>query len=70
MRKICNLQPELQEPWLEVEHAKELAEISKILDENPRIRELVAQDLLEASGARADTGATGMSAEQVVRALI
>lgn len=70
MRRICNLQPELQEPWLEVEHAKELAEISKILDENPRIRGLVAQDLHEATGARDDTGATGMSAEQVLRALI
>jgi len=70
MRRVRNLQPELQEPWLEVEHAKELAGISKILDENPRIRELVAQDLHEATGARADTGATGMSAEQVLRALI
>lgn len=70
MRKTVNLQPTLQEPWLQVEHAKELAEISKILDEDPRFAELVAQDLREATGARSDTGARGMSGEQVLRALL
>lgn len=70
MRKTHTAQPSLQEAWLDVEHAKELAEISTILDQHPRFPQLVAQDLQRATGARHETGARGMSAEQVLRALI
>lgn len=69
MRTNRNNQPPLQEPWLDVDPAQELARISKILDEHPRIRRLVAQDLHEATGAQDDSGAQGMSAAQVLRAL-
>lgn len=47
--------------------AAELEEISKVLDKNPIIYELVLQDLTSAKEKKA-TGANGMTAEQVVRA--
>ena len=50
-------------------HAEELEGISKILDANPIIYEWVLQDLTR-KVMRTDTGAEGMSAEQVVRAAI
>jgi IS5 family transposase len=49
--------------------AAELEGISRILDENPIINELVLQDLTRWV-KHSDTGAEGMSAEQVVRAAI
>lgn len=70
MRKTHHYQPSLTEPWLDVEHAKELRTISQILDGHPRIRELILQDLQAASGCNCPTGAEGMSAEQVLRALM
>lgn len=70
MRKTHTVQSSLQEAWLDVEHAKELRTISAILDRHPRINELILQDLQEASGFRHPTGAEGMSAEQVLRALL
>ncbi len=50
-------------------HAAELEGISQILDDNPIINEWVLQDLTR-DVTRTDTGAEGMSAEQVVRAAI
>jgi IS5 family transposase len=47
---------------------RELEQISKILDANPRVVELVYGDLVKR--ARADTGRQGMTAEQVLRAAI
>ena len=59
MRKLSTLQPTLLEPWLDLEHAKELRAISEILDQRPEIQSLILQDLHLASGAAADTGAAG-----------
>ena len=70
MRKTHTSQPSLQEAWLDVEHAKELRTVSAILDGHPRINELILQDLQAAFGARCSTGRDGMSAEQVLRALL
>jgi len=46
------------------EVARELEAISRVLDENPGIYELVYQDMVQAK--RADTGREGMTAEQVL----
>ena len=37
MRKTHHHQPRLIEPWLDLEHAKELRTISQILDEHPSV---------------------------------
>jgi IS5 family transposase len=50
-------------------HARELDEIARILDEEPRLSELVTEDLLR-DGQRADHGREGMSGRQVLTALL
>lgn len=71
MRQARKTQPSLPESWLDLDHAKELQAISRLLDAHPTIEELVLQDLRRAAGcATAQTGAGGMSADQVVRALL
>jgi IS5 family transposase len=71
MREARKTQPSLTESWLDLGHAKELQAISGLLDEHPTIAELVLQDLRRATGSeKAATGAGGMSAEQVLRALL
>ena len=50
-------------------HSMELEGISQILDANPIIYDWVLQDLTR-DMIRTDTGAEGMSAEQVMRAAI
>jgi len=71
MREARKTQPGLTETWLDLDHAKELQAISALLDEHPTIAELVLQDLRRASGSeQATTGAGGMSADQVLRALL
>ena len=70
MRKLTTIQPALLEPWLDLEHAKELQAISRILQEHPQINALILQDLQHAAGSREQTGSGGLSAEQVLRALI
>ena len=64
-----------QQPQLNLFHifgssdiARELAEISLILDANPKVLDFVHADLTK--GCRQDTGAAGMTAEQVIRAAI
>ena len=66
MRKTINPQPNLREPWLELEHARELETISSLLDAHPKLNELVLQDLRSVTPpAGSDVGRGGMSAEQV-----
>lgn len=52
------------------EQVRELQAISRILDQHPAIFEAAYQDLSEFGSDAMDTGACGMSAEQVVRAAI
>jgi IS5 family transposase len=69
MRKKNQKQLSLMNKNIEHPHAFELQKISRILDENPIINEWVLQDLVGDKNL-ADTGAEGMSAEQVFRAAI
>jgi transposase, IS5 family len=71
MREARKTQPSLTESWLDLGHAKELQAISRLLDEHPTIQELVLQDLrLAARSGPSATGVGGMSADQVLRALL
>lgn len=71
MRQSYRVQPSLTENWLDVEHARELRVISDLLDADPTIYDLAFKDLSRSSSGRSsDAGARGLSAEQVVRALI
>jgi IS5 family transposase len=75
MRKPFKPQPGLREPWLELEHCRELEAISAVLDAHPKINELVLQELRSSSLSNTslgdvDVGCGGMSAEQVLRAAI
>jgi IS5 family transposase len=69
MRKKNQKQLPLMITRIDHPHAKELQRISDILDENPIINEWVLQDLTQ-DKALIDTGAEGMTAEQVIRAAI
>lgn len=70
MRQTRDSQPSLTYPWLDLDHARELKALSDLLDEHPKILELVLQDLSPGSPKAALKGARGMTAEQVFRALI
>ena len=72
MREARKTQSSLRETWLDLDHAKELEAISRVLDDNPTIAELVLQDLRAASGGspQVTRGAGGLSAEQVLRILV
>jgi len=74
MRKTFQPQPGLREPWLELEHSRELEAISAVLDAHPKINELVLQELRASSSKPSsgcdDIGCGGMSAEQVLRAAV
>ena len=67
MRQVKQVQPTLRESEIHHEHTKELRTISRILSLNPRITQLVYQDLKKESF---ETGRNGMTAEQVVKAAI
>jgi len=69
MRQARQKQLNLEADWLAFEHAKELQAIAGLLDENPTVAELVLQDL-QPKGLLNEGGANGLSAEQVLRALI
>ena len=69
MRKKNQKQMPLISTGIEHPRAMELDGISKILDENSNINEMVLQDLTHGVENR-NSGAEGMSAEQVVRAAI
>ena len=71
MREARRIQESLRETWLDLDPAQELQAISRVLDDNPKIAELVFQDLVATSGsAQATRGAGGLSGEQVLRILI
>jgi IS5 family transposase len=69
MRQARQKQLNLTPPWLPLDHASELAAIDRVLDEKPAISELVWRDL-NADRAVKSAGAEGVSAEQVLRALL
>lgn len=69
MRKNYEEQVPLMEPKVIHPKAKELEVISQILDRNPAIYEMVLRDLIASAGKK-ETGARGMTAEQVLRAAI
>lgn len=68
MRKARDFQPNLTYKWLDLDHAKELQTLAGLIDQHPKIAELVWQDLT--LGVSSHTGARGMSADLVFRALI
>ena len=71
MREARKSQETLRETWLDLDHAKELQAMSRVLDDHPMIAELVWQDLRAASSSKQTTrGAGGLSAEQVLRILV
>jgi len=59
----------LEQPYIDHSHAAELAKISQILSLHPDIAKLVGQDLVR-DLACPQTGARGMSGDQVLRALL
>ena len=71
MREARKTQDTLRETWLDLDHAKELEAMSRVLDENPTVADLVLQDLRTASDSPQDNrGVGGLSAEQVLRILV
>lgn len=68
MRQRFNPQLSLFTPPSSKPIAKELKQISNVLDETPRLVEIVYEDFTR--GARADTGREGMRAEQELRCAI
>lgn len=69
MRKKVRKQMPLMSGTIEHRHAKELDAISEILDRNPLIYEMAFEELGGKVGKR-ETGAEGMTAEQVVRSAV
>lgn len=69
MRKKNQKQMPLMIKSIDHPHAEDLKSISQILDNHPIINEMVLQDLTR-NVVKRDTGAEGMSAEQVLRAAI
>ena len=45
MREARKTQYSLRETWLDLDHAQELEAMSRVLDDNPMVAELVLQDL-------------------------
>lgn len=68
MRRKLNRQTNLFTAVSSNPIARELKEISKIIDANPGVLDLVYQDLVRAK--RCDTGREGLTAEQVLRCCI
>lgn len=68
MRKIRDFQPNLTYKWLDLDHAKELQTLAGLIDQHPKIADLVWQDLTE--GRAHPSGARGMTADLVFRALM
>lgn len=69
MRQARQKQLNLTAPWLPLEHASELSAIDRILNQMPVVAGLVWDDL-NADRTAKNIGAEGLSAEQVLRALI
>jgi len=65
MREARKTQDSLRETWLELDHARELQAMSRVLDDNPKIAERVLQDLGASSGSpQGNRGAGGLSASK------
>ena len=69
MRQARQKQLNLTPPWLALAHASELAAIDRLLDASPAMAEFIWRDL-KAERVVKNAGAEGLSAEQVLRALI
>lgn len=69
MREKVQQQPSLAPAVIEHEHADELRQISEILDGLPNAVELVHADLV-LPGTKPNKGRKGMTADQVLRALV
>lgn len=69
MRKKVKKQMPLMPPEIDHPQAEELSAISRTLDSNPIIYDLVMQDLCP-KRIKSKAGAKGMSAEQVIRAAV
>jgi len=69
MRTMIQSQLSIVQPTIEHEHAKELELISCILDSDPKILQWVYQDITS-KGQDPKSGREGMTADQVLRALI
>jgi transposase, IS5 family len=69
MRHISPQLP-LTAPWIAHPHAKELAAMSALLDEQPVLTELVQQDLEACCPKNAETGRPGLTAEQTLRSVV
>jgi transposase, IS5 family len=72
MRRILHDQLRLVPPLINHEHARELSQISAVLDGLPEAVELVHADLIRRRGKAVDAtrGREGLTAEQVLRALV
>src|SRR5215210_8544386 len=71
MREARKTQSSLRETWLDLDHAKELESMSRVLDDNPMVAELIWQDLPGTGGSAQTTcGAVALSADQVLRILV
>ena len=68
MRRKRENQRPLSGLWPDHQLAQELRAVSKILDDNPSILDLVLHDLCDTDSS--GQGAPGLSAEQVLRAAI
>jgi transposase, IS5 family len=68
MRQKFHSQMSLFAPMARNSIVRELEQISKVLDANPRMMDLVFQDLVRTS--RPDTGRQGLTAEQVLRCAV
>lgn len=68
MRRKFNSQMHLFASVSSNQIAKELKHVSQVLDDNPKLVELVYQDLTKAK--RHDTGREGLTAEQVLRCMV
>lgn len=68
MRQKFTPQMSLFAPMARNSIVKELEQVSRILDANPHVLELVYEDLVKTS--RPDTGRQGMTAEQVLRSAV
>ena len=66
MREAHKTQYSLQETWLDVGHAKELEAMSRVLDDNPTVAELVLQDLRAATGSSSATCGAGGQRDMIV----
>ena len=68
MRQKFTRQMSLFSPMARNSIVKELEQVSKILDANPHVLQLVYEDLVRTS--RPDTGRQGLTAEQVLRSAV